>query len=299
MNNPLPANSGDNFMKHSTSSTVAISLLAILCDCRGIVTPPPRPGPIPPTASQPQSPPSLAAASAPIKAPASSAAAPASQPTGAIAGIVLYAGPPVTPAALSTAVDPACTVPLFSERIVVNPGGTLANVFIHIQSGLPKSTYPPPATPLILDFRTCAYVPHVLGIQTAQPLTVRNASPAAHNFHMTPRRNAPLNFGQPVTGMMATLPPFARAELGIPVKDDVHPWARAYICVNDDPFFNVTGTAGVFRLDNVPIGTYTIEAWHEALPAVRVPAVVTPNSITWLTFTLGTPAATAPGAAGS
>jgi Carboxypeptidase regulatory-like domain len=39
----------------------------------------------------------------------------------------------------------------------------------------------------------------------------------------------------------------------------------AYAGVLTHPYFAVTAGGGSFELKNVPAGTYTIEAWHEAL----------------------------------
>jgi Carboxypeptidase regulatory-like domain len=56
---------------------------------------------------------------------------------------------------------------------------------------------------------------------------------------------------------------FARPEVSIPVKCNVHPWMRSYIAVFKHPFFSVTSKNGAFDLSNVPPGTYTVQAWHE------------------------------------
>ncbi len=60
---------------------------------------------------------------------------------------------------------------------------------------------------------------------------------------------------------------FIAPEVGIPIFDDVHPWKKGYICVIAHPFFNVTNSAGVFRLEGLPPGTHVIESWHEKLGA--------------------------------
>jgi hypothetical protein len=39
----------------------------------------------------------------------------------------------------------------------------------------------------------------------------------------------------------------------------------AYIGVLDHPFYAVSGADGTFKINNLPAGTYTIEAWHESL----------------------------------
>ena len=49
------------------------------------------------------------------------------------------------------------------------------------------------------------------------------------------------------------------------MKCDVHPWMRTYLAVMSHPFFSVTGETGEFRIEGLPAGSYTIEAWHERL----------------------------------
>ena len=56
---------------------------------------------------------------------------------------------------------------------------------------------------------------------------------------------------------------FAREEVMIPVKCNVHPWMRSYIGVVSHPFFAVTGDDGTFTIKGLPPGKYTVEAWHE------------------------------------
>ena len=42
-----------------------------------------------------------------------------------------------------------------------------------------------------------------------------------------------------------------------------HPWTRGYIAVFESPYFALTDSAGVFRLDSIPPGTYHLRVWHE------------------------------------
>lgn len=232
---------------------------------------PPQPPP-PPAAWTPQAP--LAAATA-FAAPTEGAM---------IAGTVLYTGKPITPRAFSTVPDPACTAPVFTEDIVVNPNGTLANVFVYVKSGLPKKTYPAPRAPLMMDSRGCRMVPHVLGVQIGQEIVFRNSDPTAINLNIAPKRNTPFNRGQPKMGMMFSHV-FKAREVAIPVSDAVHPWKSAYICVMDHPYFNVTNTAGVFRLEALPPGTYTIESWHERLGTTTQIVTIKDGEVAKITIT--------------
>ncbi len=51
----------------------------------------------------------------------------------------------------------------------------------------------------------------------------------------------------------------------VAVRDDLHPWVRAYIAVASHPFVAVTTANGEFRFDAVPPGTYTLVVWQEKL----------------------------------
>ncbi len=49
----------------------------------------------------------------------------------------------------------------------------------------------------------------------------------------------------------------------VEVRDDLHPWVRAYIAVAPHPFVDVTGADGGFRFTGVPPGRYTLVVWQE------------------------------------
>ena len=58
---------------------------------------------------------------------------------------------------------------------------------------------------------------------------------------------------------------FARQEIMIPVKCQVHPWMKSYINVVSHPFYAVTGEDGSFTIKGLPPGNYTLEVRHEKL----------------------------------
>jgi len=55
----------------------------------------------------------------------------------------------------------------------------------------------------------------------------------------------------------------------VEVGCDVHPWARAYIAVFDQPYFDVSGSDGSFGFDSVPPGKYTVFVWHPRLGVTK------------------------------
>jgi hypothetical protein len=92
---------------------------------------------------------------------------------------------------------------------------------------------------------------------------VVNSDPTTHNIHPSPNNNRELNQSQPPGTPFSMT--FAREEIAIPVKCNIHPWMHSYIAVFKHPFFAVTGKDGSFEIANLPPGNYTITAWHEKL----------------------------------
>jgi plastocyanin len=200
--------------------------------------------------------------------PAAGAAAPTdtADGPGVITGTITYDGqaPPARP--LEMASDPKCQ-PLpgaVSERLVVGAGNGIQNAFVYVKDGLGTRTYAVPTATVMLDQKGCQYIPHVLGVQVGQTVKVANSDAAMHNVHSMPKTNREFNFSQPTN-----VPPvdrvFTQAEIGLPLKCDVHAWMNAYVNVVPHPFFAVTGGDGTFEIKGLPPGTYTVEVWHETL----------------------------------
>jgi len=82
---------------------------------------------------------------------------------------------------------------------------------------------------------------------------------------------------------------FAREEIAIPVKCNVHPWMRSYIAVFKHPFFAVTGKDGSFDLRNLPPGDYTVQAWHEKLGTMTQKITVAPGEAKSIDFVFKAP----------
>src|SRR5712664_1305599 len=153
---------------------------------------------------------------------------------GSITGKISFTGDKPAMKTLSMDATPACarahTTPQKSQEVMVNENGTLKNVFVWVKSGLPDKAWPAPATPVKLDQKGCMYEPHVFGVMAGQDIEIANADPTNHNIHPLPKENREWNESQPPSGE-AKKKSFARQEVMIPVKCNVHPWMRAYIGV--------------------------------------------------------------------
>ena len=214
------------------------------------------------------------------EAPAATPAAAINEAEAAtITGKVAFTGDKPAMKNISMDATPACarahTTPQKSQEVVVNDNGTLRNVFVWVKSGLPDKQWPKPAA-LKLDQHGCMYEPHVLGVQTGQDIEIVNSDPTNHNIHPLPKENREWNESQPPKGESKTKN-FARQEVMIPVKCNVHPWMRACIGVVSHPFFAVTGDDGTFTIKGLPPGKYTLEAWHEKYGTQDVEITVAPK----------------------
>jgi len=183
---------------------------------------------------------------------------------GSITGVISFKGAPPKLKPLDMTQDPACpSSPQPAETVAVN-GGKLANVFVYIKEGLPSGTFAVAADPVVLDQKSCRYIPHVLGIMAGQPLKILNTDAADHNIHSMPHNNTEFNESQSANSK-PVVKTFTNPEMMVPVQCNQHPWMRSYINVMPHPYFAVSDSEGKFTIKNLPPGEYTLAAVHEKL----------------------------------
>lgn len=184
-----------------------------------------------------------------------------------VIGQVKFEGTPPKASRINMSADPLCMkahpAAATTEDVVVGENGGLANVVVYVSAGLESRTFQPPDQPAVFEQKGCQYTPHVLAMQAHQKLSVVNSDETTHNIHPTPANNREWNMTQPHG--MPLEQTFARQEIAIPVKCNVHPWMKGYIAVLKNPYFAVTDKNGTFNIKDLPPGTYTITAWQEKL----------------------------------
>jgi plastocyanin len=182
---------------------------------------------------------------------------------GRINGMVNFAGTPPANAAIDMSEEATCaqkhTDPPTAETVIAN-NGKLQNVFVYVKEGL-SGSFSPPSQAVEIDQDGCVYMPHVTGVMTGQQLVFRNSDGILHNIKATPSEQPGFNISQP--NNMTSTRTLRAQEVMVPVQCDVHGWMEAYVGVVDHPYFAVSGEDGSFTIENLPPGTYTVEAWHE------------------------------------
>lgn len=212
---------------------------------------------------------------------------------GSVTGKVVYEGAVPTMKKLDMAADPTCAQkhsgdaePPRSEMLVLGDGNAMANIFVAIKNP-PAGPYTTPSEPTVIDQKGCMYHPHVVGVMVGQPLQFRNDDGILHNVHGLPKVNREFNIGMPGS-LKHKDQVLNKPEPLFKVKCDVHPWMNAYVSVMEHPYFDVTGTDGMFEIDNLPAGDYEVEIWHERLGTKTAKVTVGDGAAT-VNFTMSVP----------
>ena len=219
----------------------------------------------------------------------------ATGPTGsaAVSGTVTFTGerPPLQP--ISMDADPACAEmhageEVYPDMLVLgDDANTMGNIFVKVTNP-PEGDYPAPSEPVVIDQQGCMYHPHVAAVMAGQPLQFKNSDGILHNVHLLPDANREQNIAMPGS-MTETNVTLNQPESMFGVKCDVHPWMQAFVAVMDHPFFAVTDEDGQFTIENLPAGTYEIEAWHERLGTQTAQVTVADGETVTHDFEFATP----------
>ncbi len=139
------------------------------------------------------------------------------------------------------AAEPACakvhaSAPAMTQDVVPGDGGTLQNVVVYLKGDFSQYKLDVPTAPAEIDQKGCQYEPHVLALMTNQPLSGGQFRHDHAQHSPRPKNNREWNESQP-PGSAPIMQTFAREEVAVPVKCNVHPWMKAYIAVVGSPYF--------------------------------------------------------------
>ncbi len=205
---------------------------------------------------------------------------------GAVTGVVRFPGEyPDREKIMITKDQQVCGAFQYSEIFVVaeeNHG--LKNVVITLVNV--KGGQAPAAVTATIDQKGCRYMPHVQAVPVGSNLEILNSDGILHNIHayyngLDPK-NTVFNKAQPkfLKKITHTLDKAGMYYF----KCDVHSHMSAYVAVMDHPYYAVSDDYGKFTIDNVPPGSYKIQAWHEALGVLEKNVTVAAGKTTDVNF---------------
>jgi TonB family protein len=212
---------------------------------------------------------------------------------GFISGTVFFDGSIAKPVQLDMSGDAICVSlnpKAFAQDDAVVTNGKLANVLVYVTGpAIEGHTFDAPSSPVVLAHKNCQLEPHVLGIQVGQKLLVNNADPTTHNTKLLTPQKESWNISS-APGSSSIERRFTTSELYpifIRVTDNQHPWEKAYLAVMAHPFFSVSTLNGDYQIAGLPVGRYTVVAWHERFGEKRAEIEVGSTESKTVDFTFG------------
>lgn len=203
-------------------------------------------------------------------------------------GRVVFTGTPPAGEPIDMSADPYCREqhdePVVDRPVRVGDGGGVAAVLVHVRNAPNGGGAGSDET--LLDQLGCMYRPETVAVRVGETLVIRNSDETLHNVRVTPELNRGFNLGQPMKGIESRRS-FGQAEVGIPVRCDIHGWMHSTIHVLDHGFFAITGPDGTFSLPELPGGQYEIEAWHRTLGSATQTVTVTAGQPVEIAFEFG------------
>lgn len=180
------------------------------------------------------------------------------------------------------------TVP--DDRLLLGPDGALGGVVVSLV-GIDHGK-PIPTTPVTINNRKCAFVPHVLSASVGQTLEIVNDDPFLHDAHAWLGDRTLFNLAIPRGRTVhAHLQDAGLIHINCNVR---HTWMHAYLFVADHPYHAVTDATGRFTITDVPAGTHHLRIWHELLGSAERDVVVPAGGTVALEIPLSATAPEAP-----
>ena len=207
--------------------------------------------------------------------------------TGSIRGHVRLAGELPGNRVIRMGVDPLCAQltegkMMVQESVLAAADGSLAHVFVRLQGEFPDT--PIPEAPVVVDQVDCVFVPRVVGARAGQLVQIKNSDPLLHNLNSQTSTSNSFNVGQPMQGMVYEVQ-LEEEDGMLRIRCDLHRWMTEYIGVVPHPYFGVTDLGGIVTIDDVPVGTHTIQAWHEEYGVLTQTVTVEAGGVAVADFT--------------
>lgn len=169
-----------------------------------------------------------------------------------------------------------------SEVLIVSSGGAIKNAVVTITK-IPNGKKFDRSGSTVIDQKGCVFSPHVSVIPAGGTVELLNSDDVMHNLHSWSMKNTAFNEGVAGGGKLPKKFEFAET---IKITCDVHKWMTSWLIVQDNPYYAITDENGSFKIEDVPAGTYTLQAWQESLGKTTQEVTVKAGASTTADFEL-------------
>jgi plastocyanin len=120
----------------------------------------------------------------------------------------------------------------------------------------------------LMDQKDMVFVPHVLPVLVGTTVDFPNSDPVYHNvFSVSEAKKFDLGLYPQGETRSTTFDKPGVVE----IRCNTHPKMEAYVVAKGYPYFTVPNERGIYQLNDVPLGSYTLQAWHPKLGTLTRP----------------------------
>lgn len=155
-----------------------------------------------------------------------------------------------------------------------------------------SETYAPPVERAVMDQKNITFIPHVLPVLKGTTVDFLNSDDVRHNIYSSDDVADNMNLGSWFKGETRS---FTFNKTGVAtMRCNVHSDMLAYIVILQNPYFSRVNDDGIFIINNVPEGKYTLKLWTapkralwgKSPEAKDISIEVTAGDITKVTFAI-------------
>jgi hypothetical protein len=166
-----------------------------------------------------------------------------------------------------------CGETLPNESYSIDANGGLGNVVVFVESA--PSVAADPKKLNVIENNGCRYSPRISAMQKGERLLIKNNDPKLHIPHSYLHDKTVFMLSLPFKNTALEATHKIREAGMLKLVCDTHAWMLGFMHVFDHPYFAVTDDRGRFTIPNLPVGSYTLKAWHEEAGIVSQQITVT------------------------
>jgi plastocyanin len=144
-------------------------------------------------------------------------------------------------------------------RVTDAQGRPVAEAVVYLESATKSSQRPRPKNPVAVAQLDREFVPYVTPLLAGTAVSFPNLDPMQHHvYSFSPAKTFEIKLYRGDSPSRVVFDTPGVVALGC----NVHDWMLGYLFVLDTPHFEKTNADGRVRINDLPLGDYTLKAWH-------------------------------------